>query len=742
MNDYERNLQEELAYLEKTLDFISRELKKEEENLIISREKLVASRRDMYENTVHFSNDFTRLTEMNQYQSEIHNQTFGYVHVLQRIEKYRKIVGSPYFGRFDFREEGGEREKIYVGLFNLMDPHTRNVYVYDWRAPISSIFYRFELEKAHYLAPMGTIAGDVLLKRQYKIVNSKLEYFFDCSIRINDEILQEILGRNTTAHMRTIVETIQKEQDIIIRDTAHDLLIVQGVAGSGKTSIALHRIAFLLYEGLNSRIGSHNIIIISPNTIFSKYISHVLPELGEENVEQMTFAEIITMALGDRFRIETREMQLESLINGQNCPQENFKRQCVEFKGSRVFAQILERLLWHYSHRVIAFEDVYFGGTLLETGQQLKNRFLNNKIGIPMAKQLERIEKMLLEKVRPLQKKRLERIKDIVAKRPEHQLEIKSFSRLLSIKGAKSFQESIKKYTRVDYWQLYSMLFEEKELLYNLSRGLKLPGDIEQIISSTKETLDTGNLNYEDCAPLLYLMLRIEGSSWFSEIRQVVIDEAQDYYPLQYEIFKILFKEAKYTLLGDVNQTIEKAADTTHYDDVTEILSKEKNIKLFMHTGYRSSYEINTFTSKLLGNQSPSISFERHEKEPIVEKKENLDLLDQAVIHDINSFSQQGYGSLAIICKTQREAVKIDERLKDHIKIKLIKPQSGIIEKGIMVIPSYLAKGLEFDAVIIYDANKEKYSSTLDRKLLYIACTRALHRLSIYYCGEKSPFLP
>jgi DNA helicase-2/ATP-dependent DNA helicase PcrA len=287
--------QEELQYLENTLAFIKKDLNKLMQEALAHRKDLVEARRDMVENTTPFSNDFDRLTEMVQFLSEVSSQTVSYTNIAQYVTRYKKLIDSPYFARFDFVEDGfGIREKIYIGLANIMDRKTHDVYVYDWRAPISSIFYRYEKGRASYETPVGTSSGEVKLKRQYKIKNSILQYFFDCDIRITDEVLQEILGRNSSPKMKSIVETIQKEQDIIIRDTENELLMVQGTAGSGKTSIAMHRIAFLLYEGQKYR--SNNILIISPNDVFSQYISSVLPELGEENVQQVTFDDLVAQS--------------------------------------------------------------------------------------------------------------------------------------------------------------------------------------------------------------------------------------------------------------------------------------------------------------------------------------------------------------------------------------------------------------------------------------------------------------
>lgn len=691
----------------------------------------------MWNNTAHSSQDFTKLTEMNQYLSEVNSQTANYLLTSKRIKRYQKMLAAPYFGRFDFLEAGSQdKEKIYVGLARVMDPQTQKILVYDWRAPLCSIFYRYELGKASYRAPIGEITGEVLLKRQYKIKDAQLKYFFDSSIRITDEILAEILSRNSSPQMRNIVETIQKEQDLIIRDTANELLIVQGVAGSGKTSIALHRIAFLLYEGVSSKLGAQNILIISPNDLFSSYISRVLPELGEENVVQTTFDDLVAKFFKARFVLETRTQQLEDLIQHQD----SSRQTSTVFKGSSVFVQILERLLWHWGHHLIPFEDVSFAGFLVESRQQLKNRFLNNKLGLPMARQLKKIENQILEKTHPLQKKSQEKLQKIVAQRDEHPFEVKSYSRLLSIKKSQAFLEQLRKFTQVDYLDLYKLLFQDRDLFLKLADGLELPAQIDEIISTTSQNLDRGLLLYEDAAPLLYLLLKVDGGEPFSEIRHVVIDEAQDYYPMQYEIFKLLFPEPKYTVLGDLNQSIEKSEELSFYDEIAQILERPQTLKLFLHKGYRSSYEINMFNQKLLPQKQELVSFARHGEAPQVIPKKNQEQLLAAIIQDLNQYTKQGYGSMAVICKTQAQAELVSSKLKESLQVNLLTGDGGTTG-GVLVVPSYLAKGLEFDVVIVYDANRDYYSTQLDKRLLYVACTRALHQLKLYYTGEVSPFL-
>ncbi len=734
MNNYQQNLKEEKSYLENITAFIKEQLTLETEKLARRKSELIATRKDMWEDTS---------IDMNQYFSSEVDQPVSYASSLMQVQQYKKCLSSPYFGRFDFREEGYHHsEKIYLGLTTLIDPQTDAVYVYDWRAPICSIFYQYELGQATYTAPIGEIGGEVCLKRQYKIQASQLKYFFDSSIVIKDQILQEILSHNTSVKMKTIVETIQKEQDSIIRDIDNELLIVQGVAGSGKTSIALHRVAFLLYDGLRSTLQSNNLLILSPNELFTSYISDVLPELGEENVEQKTFGEIVTGALAERFQVEAREEQLEALIELQHERGGRIRRQSVGFKGSSIFKQLLDRLLWHYEHRLIPFGDVYYAGRVIENKHRLKCRLLNDKSGLPLAKRLQRLENSIWDKLHSLRSQRLAKIERIVQRSEGHDLEIKSFSRLLSIKESKTLRQYLQKFTKVDYWQVYTRLFNDPKLFFTLAQGLELPAGIEEIIAATEQSLQAGKIPFEDCAPLLYLKFKIEGSELFPDIKQVVIDEAQDYYPIQYEIFKLLFPEAKYTVLGDIQQTLEKKADVTLYEEIKTIFNKPKTTKLFLNKSYRSSYEINQFTKGLLDVPQDYLSFERYEEEPRVVYQETRHLLDQKIIRDIATCQDMGYQTVAIICKTFREAEEIYTRLEGQVGVRLLRREEGKVEKGVMIIPAYLAKGLEFDVVLVYGVNQENYTTEFDRKLLYISCTRAQHRLMLYYWGEKSHFLP
>ena len=430
MEDYGEGFYEEERYLENAVAAIRQQLEAAEEGIKKKRKSLRALRQDMWDNTDHSPREFSGVADISLYRSEVHVSTQTYANSLKNIEKYNKMLETPYFGRFDFLEEGYDtKEKIYVGRGTLMDPETCKVLVYDWRAPVSSVYYRHELGPAQYETPSGMVSGEVLLKRQYQMQDGKLRHFFDCSVVITDEILIDILSRNASSKMKSIIESIQKEQDVIIRDTVNDLVMVQGAAGSGKTSIALHRIAYLLYEGLGGgTLTPGNIIIVSPNEVFSQYISNVLPDLGEQNVEQITFDRIAQDHLGDDFLLENRALQMERVMGAD----ERLPFQNIDFKGSNAFKDILDRLMWYYEHEILPFEDVYYNGVVVATRQDLKSRFLNKR-NLPMARRGQRIEAEIWEAIHPLRKKRLQTLEGIVQKSQGQDLEIWAFCGLLSI---------------------------------------------------------------------------------------------------------------------------------------------------------------------------------------------------------------------------------------------------------------------------------------------------------------------
>ena len=743
MSEYKEKFIEETNYLKEIIDLVNYKLEIETATLEDKKVELIASRKEMWENTTHSSTDFDKLSDANQYLSVLQAQTLSYDNIAKLVLKYEKMLDNPYFARIDFTEEGyDDTDKIYIGLFNLMDEETHDIKVYDWRAPISSVFYRSEIGPVEYTAPSGKIKGNVSLKRQYKINKGKMEYYFDSNINILDEMLKEALSKNMSSKMKTIVETIQKQQDLIIRDLVNELLIVQGVAGSGKTSVALHRIAFLLYQGLHLNLSSNNIVIISPNTLFSQYISNVLPELGEENIAELTFENIFLEIFENKLSVKTKSEQLEEIICANNEKEKDFLRSYIDFKGSFVFLEILERYIEYFEHKMIVFEDIYFNGKLIESRHLLKSLLLSSKLNMPTSKKLKIIESRILDKVYDARKVRREKIEKVVSNSNRHQFEVKSFTRVLSSRETSALTQRLHKFTEFDCYELYKTLFKNKEIFFKVSKGLNLPDNISEIIDYTnKNILDKYNLPYSDGIALMYLKLKAEGNNSYGNIKQVMVDEAQDYYPIHYTILKSLFREARFTVVGDINQSIEKKANLTIYDDIISIFNKNKNTKLLLTKSYRSSYEISKFSQKLLDSDVKTEFFKRNEGEPEVIYNDNQNNLENKMIEDINKYKDQGLNSIAIICKSRKQASALYFKLTNKLDIKLIDSNDNSSITGITIIPVYMAKGLEFDAVMVYEANNKNYNTDYDKKLLYIACTRALHKLSLYYSGEISNFL-
>ncbi|WP_313339342.1 UvrD-helicase domain-containing protein [Sedimentibacter sp.] len=742
--EYSEKFIEENNYLNEVINLLNYYLSIDIEKLAEQKSDLIEARKEMWENTTHTSADFDKLTDLNQYLSALQLQTLSYTELEKRIAKHERMLNNSYFARIDFTEDGyDDTEKIYIGLFNLMDEETHDIKVFDWRAPISSLYYRSEIGPVEYQAPSGKIRGTISLKRQYKITKGVLEYFFDSNVNIVDEMLMEALSKNMTSKMKTIVETIQKQQDLIIRDLKNDLLVVQGVAGSGKTSVALHRIAFLLYQGLNMKLSSNNVIIISPNTLFSKYISNVLPELGEENIREFTFENIFNKLFENNLSVKTKSENFENIICAETKKKRNFLRSYDEFKGSYAFMKIIDRFIYYFEHKLIPFEDVYFNGKIIENKHLLKAFLLSGKLDMATLKKLKIIESRIIDKVREHKNNRREKIEKAVSKSNGHEFEIKSFTRVLAAKETNSLIEKIHKFTEFSSYDLYKKLFNDKDLFKTFAKGLNLPENIDEIIDYTNRMInDPYNIPYSDGIALMYLKIKAEGVDVFGNIKQIIVDEAQDYYPMHYHVLKVLFRESRFTIVGDVNQSIEKKSDLSFYDEIISIFNFEKSSKIYLNKSYRNSYEISKFSEKLLEEKNINTEyFKRNEERPEVIHEKSSESLDNRIIEDICKYKAQGYNSIAVICKNRKDASDLFFRLKSKINIKLVDYVGEQNLTGVIIVPIYLAKGLEFDTVMIYGADDKNYNTIFDKKLLYVACTRALHRLSFYYTGKISRYL-
>jgi len=719
------NNQSELEFenkrLEQTLALAKNQLEQARQNNEENKSAIISAKKELRENTSHSisglwsSEGFEALAELSQYVNPVVDKITDFEEVENKIFQLENLMKSPYFARIDFKfDDENTFEKIYIGRSSLKKDNTFQMYVYDWRSPIASVFYRFVMGKAFYDAPGGRITGEVNLKRQYEISKGILEYFFEADVQIIDEFLRKLLSQNTSSKMKAIVETIQKDQDIVIRDMENDLMMVQGVAGSGKTSIALHRAAYLMYQGLSTKLSANNIIIISPNSLFEQYISNVLPELGENNIVSIVFEEMLTTILQIQ-NIQSRNQFLENLITSTGF--RKVIKSSIIFKTSHQFLELLNLFIEDIPHMWIDFEDVYYDGKCIATKEILRDKVLG-RVGTPLGVKLKQLEEFVFELVNESKKRRISKLDKSIIKR------------------------EIQKFTKLNVLSLYKKLFNDKEYFYSLLKDFQFCEGIEDILEFTQENLNTQLLHYDDATALTYLSLKIYGTNEYKNIKQVVIDEAQDYYPLQYEIFKILFSNSKFTILGDMNQTLEKQEDLSLYEEISKILNKKKSSLITMDKSFRCTNEILNFSLKFI-EQSPEIkSFNRNGEEPKTYAVADQISLNKMIIAEVNACQELGYQSIGLICKTEKNALSLFEGLKDgQLDIQLIKNESVSDLRGVFIIPVYMSKGLEFDAVLICDTDSTNYNSEDDKKLLYIASTRALHRLNLFCSGVVSLLL-
>ncbi|RMD04095.1 DEAD/DEAH box helicase [Clostridium autoethanogenum] len=657
-------------------------------------------------------------------------------------EKYKKILLSPYFGRMDFLERGDEKtQKCYIGSFNLINDNF-DFLVYDWRAPISSMYYDYEIGKANYICPEGKIHGEITLKRQYKINNGKIEYMFDSNLNIDDEILQGILSKSTDSKMKNIVTTIQREQNKVIRNEDYKNLIVQGPAGSGKTSIALHRIAYILYKH-RDKIASKNIIIFSPNEIFNEYISNVLPQLGEDNMCQTTFKEYMQKVLESNFKKEDYSEMMENILAAKKEPMYPKRIMSIKYKSSMQFIDILKKYVDYTEKEDRNFKDIIVRGKLIISSEDLQELFFKDYIQLPLKRRLQKIRERILFLMEPYEKDWVEKAASELKESDSYidKIEIRNHSISIVKNEMKDIYSEINKMTEFDLMDIYKKLFMKLEYFsasFNTGYSEK---EIAEIKSYTLENLKAGKLNYEDQPPLLYLKGALEGIPKTSEIKYVIIDEAQDYTPLQYEIFYQLFKHTNMTILGDLNQSINPFMNVGDYNNISHIFPKDNTCIINLTKSYRSTMEITKFSRRLLGKEITDGCVERSGAEPLILGFSDEKAIKEKFLEDIKVHKEKGYKSIGIITRTVKEANEIYNFLKEKVHVKAILKDDDEYVSDTLVIPAYLAKGLEFDVVLIYNAGDENYCCEEERLLLYTACTRALHVLRIYYSGNCTPLL-
>ena len=740
MENYEQKFSKELNHYNEILAIIHEQLNAAENDNAKNLKALQQTNREMWENASHSTDDFDRAVELSQFYQPLASNIHAVESSTERMRLLKLMLKSAYFARIDFCAKGQKQYgEIYIGRGTLMKDVDQRIHIYDWRSPIASLFYRFETGDAFYDAPSGRIAGNIGLKRQYEIKKGVFEYFFDADVQIADEFLRKMLSGNTSSKMKTIVETIQKDQDIAIRDITHDLLMVQGIAGSGKTSIALHRVAYLKYQGLSNRLKSSDIIILSPNTLFEQYISNVLPELGEDEVKSIVFDDMMKNILADKITFQTRHNQIETLITCTVPAEKALIKQSIEFKTSGAFIEILKRYACSLPASHINFRDVKYDGKTVFTSQYLKDKVLQMSGEMSLAVKLYHLRHFIFEEIHEMRKARMPILVQQAREDPEHPFDWEEYARALSIEECTQLAKEIDSFTKLDSVALYKKLYSNDGLLLSLSDELALPDNVAEILHYSQGLLTGSILQNEDALAASYLQLLIETNDTYKQIRQVVVDEAQDYYSIHFEILKHLFPNARYTILGDINQTIEKQENMMLYDRITEIMQPVSASLMTMNKSFRCTKEILSFSMQFLDSNTSFESLNRSGDTPQVIDAADNDLLDLKLMEEAIYSENQGYQSIAIICKDEQETEILYNRLKDKINTHLVCAGDSLNTSGVFLIPITMSKGLEFDSVLVYGVGKEHYYTNDDKKLLYIASTRALHRLNLFYTGEKSP---
>lgn len=729
----------ESRHLDRILSFISSLLKKK----LAEKDYLIHQQADINKSMWEESRAITDLESISDFMQHIGllKQNISWSKQTRKdIVRLDRQLSSPYFGRIDFAEDGTESEQIYIGINSLTDEDTMKILVYDWRAPICSLFYDFETGPAFYLCPAGRISGQLTLKRQYRIEGGRLIYFFDSSLAIGDEILQEILASNAAAKLRNIVSTIQKEQNAAIRNETSRLLAIQGAAGSGKTSVAMHRASYLLYRH-KKHIQSENLVIMSSTDILGDYLSDVLPELGEDEIKGVTFTSILKkyMPVGN-LKIQTHPQLMEQILNISHTSYGRAIREVIRFKSSIAFLKMLERYFQYAIEHLFLFEDIVFNEQTLLTAKDLSQLFHHDFSGMTPAARLKRMETRINDLIKPL-KRQQQRQKANELLEGDGYLstrEAQALSKLKLRKELEPLNKQIERMFSVGALTLYRRLFED-DTAWNacMADQDSLECSIVRAVRSyTLENINNGIIAFEDAGPILYLSLMLGETMPDMTVKHLIVDEAQDYSPLQMKGLARLFPSTGITILGDMNQNISPYATGGGLDDIARLISPDDYEFMQLNKSYRSTLEINRFAVGFL-NMPEGEYFGRHGEKPQIILCGDYPRLCHALADSLAVFADKKYKTAAIITRTLEEAKLLYKALKKHanktsLPFRLMDEDFEYGLEGIMVMPAYLAKGLEFDSTMIVIPNDNDYSDPDDAGLFYTAITRPLHDLSIF----------
>ncbi len=659
-----------------------------------------------------------------------------------KLELMKKCKEKPYFARIDFKIDGEEKtHECYLGKVGVINEDNETITV-DWRAPIASVYYDSNIGRASYEAPEGTINGELLLKRQYEIEKSKLLEFRDVDTVSNDEILKPYLNANADNRLKSIVASIQSEQNDIIREKLYKNLIVQGVAGSGKTTVALHRVAYLVYNNMN-RIKPEQYLVIGPNKFFVNYISGVLPDLDVNNVEQLTYEELTKKVLDEEFEMLPEQ---DNLLKSINNPSKMFFER---LKTSNVYKNAINNYLNDYEKKNIAINDLKINGYLLIPKEIIKKVYDETEDTVLdmsiLSKKVDRASLML--------RKYIEDNKETISStiRKEYSKRIEGMSKSAIEKERKVLQkiekeldnkcnQTLKKYfakSSPKILPLYSDFLNSIDKYINIDEY-----DISKEAIEASKRVKNKNIEFEDLAALLYMKYKISGPEECEKYKHVVVDEAQDYGEFNFSSLKELMPNGTFSIFGDLSQSIYQYRSINNWEKVIDEVFDNKCDMKYLLKSYRTTTEVMNAANNIINslNLKPAEPVIRHGKDVEI-KQVNEDDKIETIKNIILNSKENGHSSIAVISKTEDESNKIHSGLKEiGLEIENITTGSEVYNGGICTLPSHLAKGLEFDSVIISDADESIYNSekAIDMKLLYVAMTRPLHELNILYTNEIS----
>ena len=688
---------------------------------------------------------YSNLIKRNSDEEFVRNMSKEYSNKLKNL---RKALMIPYFARIDFKENNVNNvKKIYIGKTGILNDKY-DVIVTDWRAPIASIYYDGQLGKVKYECLEGIIEGDLTKKRVYNIENSELKDYQDIDITTNDKFLQECLNENSEARLKNIISTIQSEQNKIIRTKMSKPLIVQGVAGSGKTTVALHRIAYLVYT-YEKEFKPDEFLIIAPNKFFLDYISNVLPDLGVDYVRQQTFEEFMLENIEGNIEISTVNTELSNIVNKNG--NIDLIRDSASFKSSLIFKDIVDVFISDFLNNNLPKEDFKVTDIIVFTNKEIKKMFMelykNNSVndskrmlsGI-LQKRLSNISDELIDKLTNTRKKKIEEIDKNLDEEEINKIRLNIFKETeyeiqhLFKGGKKLVQDYLKNFKVEKAITLYKKLINKKEFFEKyISEDLYM-----YILDNFKRNVKLKKIEYEDLTPLFYLQNKFFGNINKLNLKHIVVDEAQDLGEFQFYIFKEILKpNVSMTILGDIAQGIYSYKGTNNWQKLNQnVFDNQASIEVLKES-YRTSMEImneaNTIINKIVDNENIILAqpIERHGDKVEHWKVDSENSKIIKICEIIKKQLEVGHINIAIITKDFNESIELYKEITNYrINVELISENLDKYTGGIVIIPSYLSKGLEFDSVIISDSNK--YSeNTLDTKLVYVACTRAMHTLDI-----------